>query len=230
MANWFGSRDVHLVAIDADDTIWEDAAYFRALRSCLLDSCSCKTQEDRDQALAILDSAVASTPPGEAGYADAVRDTAKQLGLTDFKDLEKAIHEFLNHPVEVFPHVRECLALMSRYRCILLTKGSPSEQQRKLEQSGLTPFFSEVLVVEKKSKAIMQSLLADRGVRGESAIIIGNSIRHDILPAIENGARAIWVDQPNNFFGRNAEIPEGVCVVQGWNAIHSALLIVSERD
>src|SRR5262249_45937897 len=79
-------------------------------------------------------------------------------------------------------------------RLALLTKGDPQLQWRRIESSGLRDLFHVVQIVPEKSPITIRNVVASLGVNPESAWMVGNSIRSDMLPAIAAGIRAIWIN------------------------------------
>jgi len=104
----------------------------------------------------------------------------------------------LRHPIEIFPHVRETLSRLSgAYRLILITKGDLFDQERKLEESGLADFFNAVEIVSDKSAATYARAFARHADGPEHAMMVGNSLKSDVIPAIEAGCWGVHV--PHRF-------------------------------
>jgi putative hydrolase of the HAD superfamily len=80
------------------------------------------------------------------------------------------------------------------YRLALLTKGDPAVQLRRVEQSGLAPLFDAIEIVERKTPEAIRSLLGRLNVEPEGALSVGNSVRSDILPSLDAGVQAVWID------------------------------------
>lgn len=102
--------------------------------------------------------------------------------------------EMLRHPVEIMPHARETLAeLAGSHRLILITKGDLFDQERKLAQSGLGDFFTAVEIVSDKTPATYERVFRRHGDGAEHAMMVGNSVRSDIAPALAAGSWAVHV-------------------------------------
>jgi len=102
--------------------------------------------------------------------------------------------EMLSHPVEPLPHVQETLsALQGRFRLMVVTKGDLLDQQAKLARSGLDSFFSAVEVVSEKDEAVYRAILARQDITPGEFLMVGNSVKSDILPVVALGARAVHV-------------------------------------
>ena len=225
LQDWFSRTDVKLIAIDADDTIWYDSTYFRALQQAVVDLSWTYGKEEK-VVISLLNSGLARNSAGEKGYALAILETANQIGITGQAQdqLRKEVNNFLNHPVKVLPFAHESLVLMSNYRRLLLTKGQRSEQEKKLNQSGLSELFEAVVIIEKKNPGEMKKVFDSIRASFQYAIVIGNDVKHDIIPAVQNGGRAIWLNHAENIFGRNDTLPSEACEVNGWEVIYNILI------
>jgi putative hydrolase of the HAD superfamily len=97
---------------------------------------------------------------------------------------------------EVVPGARAALSSLRRQgvRLALLTKGDIGVQERRVARSGLAEFFDLVQIVEEKIPETIRQLLIALGVPRELGWMVGNSVRSDVLPALEAGIRAIWID------------------------------------
>ena len=114
--------------------------------------------------------------------------------VQDILDAGKAM---LRHPIELLAEVEETLAeLHGRYRLIVITKGDLYHQEHKIEASRLSRFFDAEHVVSEKDAALYRRVFAAEGVAPERAMMVGNSPRSDILPALEAGASAVYIPQP----------------------------------
>ncbi len=116
--------------------------------------------------------------------------------------------DLLAHPIEPLEGVRETLtALKGRYRLIVITKGDLFDQERKLAQSGLGDFFDAVEIVTEKDEAVYRSVFARHGDGAEKALMIGNSLKSDIVPALAAGAWGVHVPSSRNWALDHAEAP-----------------------
>jgi putative hydrolase of the HAD superfamily len=79
-------------------------------------------------------------------------------------------------------------------RLALLTKGDRGLQSRRIQRSGLSNLFDVIEIVPEKSPATIRAIVARLGIDVESACMVGNSIRSDMLPAIEAGLRTVWIN------------------------------------
>ena len=102
--------------------------------------------------------------------------------------------EMIEHPVELLPGVPEVLEKLSKtHRLLVLTKGDLLDQERKLERSGLDPFFHHVEVLSDKQPSNYKRLLDHLEIDPKNFLMVGNSIKSDILPVLQIGAHAIHI-------------------------------------
>jgi putative hydrolase of the HAD superfamily len=103
----------------------------------------------------------------------------------------------LAHPIETLPGVRPTLeALHGRYRLVLVTKGDLFDQERKLAESGLGELFHAVEVVSRKDESTYRRVFALHGSGADDGLMVGNSVKSDILPALAAGAWAAFIPHP----------------------------------
>ena len=96
--------------------------------------------------------------------------------------------EMLEHPIELLPGARETVeALSGRYRVLLITKGDLLDQERKLAQSGLGDLFDGVEIVSHKTAERYAEIFARHGEGADRAMMVGNSLRSDVVPMLEAG-------------------------------------------
>ena len=116
----------------------------------------------------------------------------------------------LNHPVEPLPGVDETVArLANDYRLILITKGDLLDQERKLAASGLGEHFSGVEIVSEKDRATYERVFTRHGTGPAEAVMVGNSMKSDVLPAIEAGAWGVHIPYHVTWAHELADAPEG---------------------
>jgi putative hydrolase of the HAD superfamily len=110
--------------------------------------------------------------------------------------VDAAARAVFEREAPLLPHARETLAeLRARgFRLALLTKGDSRLQRRRIEQSGLAPFFDLVEVVDQKTPEAIRSVLDRLGVDANFVLSVGNSIRSDVVPSLDAGVRPVWID------------------------------------
>jgi putative hydrolase of the HAD superfamily len=112
--------------------------------------------------------------------------------------------------VEPLPGVEQALAeLAADYRLVLITKGDLLHQEQKLAASGLGERFSAVEIVSEKDAGTYETVFARHGTGASQAAMCGNSLRSDVLPALEAGAYAAHVPYPITWAHEMADSPQG---------------------
>jgi putative hydrolase of the HAD superfamily len=96
----------------------------------------------------------------------------------------------------LMPAARETLTELADrgFRLALITKGDRGLQRRRIEQSGLAPFFDVIEIVDAKTPDVIESVLDRLDVPAEAAISVGNSLRSDVLPSLAAGVKPVWID------------------------------------
>lgn len=187
---------VQIVGIDADDTLWDEASAFDRAENRFVEAVAGWTGDldVRDQLRALHFALIDRVGYGPAGYRIAIdsfcdnrvpaafRGAAKGLAQAIFNDLDKAV-------VTPLPGVVQALAQLSRhFPLVLLSKGDEAHQRRKLDASGLGGVFRDVRIVREKTASVYRATFGDT-----PSAMIGNSLKSDILPALEAGAFGLYV-------------------------------------
>jgi putative hydrolase of the HAD superfamily len=203
------------IALDADDTLWQNEQFFR-----LTEQRFTELLRDYTDAPDLTERLIASVTKnlqfygfGMKGFALSMVETA--LEVTDHKvpgtviaELLAAGRELLTYPIETLPYVDAALeALQDRYRLILVTKGDLFDQERKLAASGLAEYFAAVEVVADKNAETYRRIFARHTEGAERTLMAGNSLRSDILPPLEAGAYAVYVPHDLTWSYERAEEP-----------------------
>jgi putative hydrolase of the HAD superfamily len=200
-----------VIAFDADDTLWDNEhLYLRAeqhLQQLLLPYCP------PEQTAAILHRIdIANLPDfgyGIKAYTLSMVETALEAsqGRITAAELSQVVdlaREMLHAPVELLPWAQECVqALAQTHSLMLITKGDAHDQASKLARSGLQEYFSQVEIVADKTQAVYADILKRHRLPAERLLMVGNSLRSDILPVIELGGQAVYVPYWNTWAHEN---------------------------
>ncbi len=195
---------------DADDTLWDSNIHFLEAQAEFLETLGRVGHGDhaaihaalRTHELAIIEEVGYGRRPYVMALHRVVEDIVHPDLHEEVRPVVASIGErLLERHCELLPGVEETLAeLAGRHRLLLFTKGQPSEQLRKLERSGLRDFFSRVGVPLEKDVAAYRRLVAQAGLDPAHTVMIGNSPRSDINPAIQAGLRsAVYVPHPHTW-------------------------------
>ena len=192
---------VSTIGIDADDTLWQSEHFFKLTQahfSTLLADYAEASDLDR-KLLAAERRNLEFYGFGIKGFVlsmieTAVEITGGKVPATIIQEILAAGREMLAHPVLPLPHVRETLADLNRaFRLVLITKGDLFDQERKLAQSGLGELFHAVEIVSEKGEHTYQRIFNQHGHGPDRAMMVGNSLKSDIIPAIAVGCWGIFI-------------------------------------
>jgi putative hydrolase of the HAD superfamily len=208
---------ISLICLDADDTLWHSEVVFRRTTDAFTEMVAPYAEPAAIQAAleATEHSNLAAYGYGAKGFILSMIETAHRLAGERLKpelvarilDMGK---EMLSHPVEKLDGIDAALdELDERGRLILLTKGDLWHQEAKLAASGLGDYFTGVEIVSDKRPETYARIFARYGAAPEEAVMAGNSMRSDILPALEAGAWAAFVPFEIVWAHEVADAPEG---------------------
>lgn len=190
-----------VIAFDADDTLWHNEPYFDEAQAkfCELFADYASTQEILQL---ILSHQVNNLPLYGFGIKAFVLSMIESaLELTNHQisgnGIEKIIQigkELLQKPVELLPEVEDVLQqLKGKYKLIVATKGDLKDQHRKLHDSGIGHYFHHIEVMTDKKELDYEKMLQRLDIKPENFIMIGNSLKSDVLPVLNIGGHGFHI-------------------------------------
>lgn len=206
----------YLIAFDADDTLWDHESYFvdtrnqiAAILAPYIDSSALEEElyEVEKENLKIFGY-------GVKGFTISVIQTAIEVskGKVDSARIYKIItqgKELMRHPIQLRPFVQETLkSLAAKHPLTLITKGDLFHQEYKIEASGVAKYFQNIEIVGEKEPNTYLSLLAKYRVEPERFLMIGNSLRSDVIAALEIGGNGIHI--PSGYVWAHDEVEEAL--------------------
>ena len=205
------------IGFDADDTLWHNEKFYKLTQERFTALLSRYADPDHLDArlLAAERRNLEFYGFGIKGFTLSMIETAVEVteGRVPgpvIADLLEAGREMLRHPLELLPYAREAVeALAEGYELVLITKGDLFDQERKLAASGLGELFDGIEIVSDKTVATYAEVFSRHGDGPDHAIMVGNSMKSDILPAIEAGAWGVHVPHDLAWALEHAEAPEG---------------------
>tara|TARA_R110000868_G_scaffold45453_3_gene150945 strand:+ start:3467 stop:4168 length:702 start_codon:yes stop_codon:yes gene_type:complete len=194
-------KNIKVIGFDADDTLWVNETYFRDAEekfAALLEGYETKNKIDQELFKMEIKN-LELYGYGIKGFVLSMIESA--LDLSNNKVPHQTLiaileigKKMISHPVELLEGVEEVLKNLSKkYRLIVLTKGDLLDQERKLERSNLLKHFHHVEVLSDKKEQNYKNLLDHLEVDVNEFLMIGNSLKSDVLPIINIGAKAIHV-------------------------------------
>ena len=203
------------IGFDADDTLWHNEQFYRLTEKQFTELLADHADHDHlsERLLEAERRNIALYGFGIKGFTLSMIETAIEVSegrapASVIKAILDAGRDLMRHPVEPLAHARETLeALAGAYRLVLITKGDLFDQERKLAQSGLGDFFDAVEIVSDKSADTYRTAFARHGTGPEHAMMIGNSLKSDVVPALEAGSFAVHVPHELTWALEHAEEP-----------------------
>ena len=207
---------IKVIAFDGDDTLWHNERSYRdgreRFRRLLADAgVHLDSHEIEARVNATERANIAYFGYGVSSFTLSLIETA--VALTDGRVSSAGLHslidlakEMMSETVEVFPGVADTLAALASARpLMLITKGDLLHQTSKLERSGLQPYFQHVEVVSDKTPAVYRRILERYRVEPSRFLMIGNSLKSDVLPVIDAGGWAMHVPAELTWAHEHAE-------------------------
>lgn len=194
-------KNIKVIAFDADDTLWVNEPYFRETEEAF--SKLLKGYLTDEEVNAVLYSVIIKNLElygyGIKGFVLSMVEAILKIteGKGDLELVSKVISfgkQMLNKQVELLDGVGEVLkSLNGDYKVVLATKGDLLDQERKLIKSGLEKHFHHIEVMSDKKASDYKKLLKHLDCEPENFLMVGNSVKSDILPVLEIGGHAIHV-------------------------------------
>lgn len=209
------SRKLTTIGFDADDTLWQNEQFYRLTEDRFAELLA-EHAEPGDLKGRLLDAQRRNLDLygfGIKGFMLSMVETAIDVtgGKVSASVIERILaagRDMLAHPVEILPHARETLeGLGDTYRLVLITKGDLFDQERKLAASGLAELFRAIEIVSDKNAETYRRIFARHGDGAERAMMVGNSLKSDIVPAIEAGGWGVYVPHDLTWVAEHVEAP-----------------------
>lgn len=200
---------IKTIGFDADDTLWHNETLFVATHGRL-----CELLSHYHDAARVDDTLNTTERRNLARYGYGIKsftlsaiETAidlsdGQISATEIREIIALAHDMLDHPVEILDGVPETVAAVAatrRYRLLVITKGDLRDQSRKFALSRLDPHFTDLEVVTEKDPATYERILRRHRIDPDEFLMVGNSIKSDILPVLDLGAHAAHVPYPHTW-------------------------------
>lgn len=203
------------IGIDADDTLWQSEHFFKLTETQFIRLLT-EYAEGADLAARLLEAEKRNLQFygfGIKGFVLSIIETAievtnGQVPAAIIRQILDAGREMLSHPVLPLPQVRETLEELSKmFRLVLITKGDLFDQERKLAQSGLGEFFHGIEIVSDKNSGTYKRIFDRHGDGPERAVMVGNSLKSDIVPAIAAGCWGVFIPHALTWKFEHTEVP-----------------------
>lgn len=203
------------IGFDADDTLWQNERFFQGTQAHFAALLADFADPEH---LAERLAAAERRNLGHYGFGikgfvlsmieTAIEVTGERVPARVIRQIVEAGQEMLDHPIHLIDGAAEAIkALAPTHTLVLVTKGDLLDQERKLAQSGLGEMFDAVEIVSDKTSATYTSAFARHGTGAQSALMVGNSLKSDVIPALEAGAWGVHVPHELTWSFEQAEPP-----------------------
>ena len=189
-----------VIGFDADDTLWHNESIFTITQEKFCEILHSHNTELVNQTLSSTQiKNLKLFGYGIKGFILSMVETSVELTNGEIKgnEIQKIIdfgREMLANPIELLPHVQEVIEDLSRkYRLMLITKGDLIDQETKIARSGLAEYFTGVEIVSDKNTETYEKILSRHEIIASRFIMIGNSMRSDIVPIVQIGGQAVHI-------------------------------------
>jgi len=193
--------DIKAIAFDADDTLWVNEPYFQETEKkfcALLEDYMPQHTVAKELFKTEMDN-LAAYGYGVKGFMLSMIETALRVSdkTITLAVIEKAIQygkELLEKPIVLLDNVEEVLQqLKGKYRLVVATKGDLLDQERKLRKSNLEHYFHHIEIMSDKQEVDYKKLIRHLDIKPEELLMLGNSLKSDILPVLAIGGHAIHI-------------------------------------
>ena len=189
-----------VIGFDADDTLWHNESIFTITQEKFCEILHSHNTELVNQTLSSTQiKNLKLFGYGIKGFILSMVETSIELTNGEIKgnEIQKIIdfgREMFANPIELLPHVQEVIEDLSRkYRLLLITKGDLIDQETKIARSGLAEYFTGVEIVSDKNSETYEKILSRYEITASRFIMIGNSMRSDIVPIVQIGGQAVHI-------------------------------------
>ena len=209
------SRSLTTIGFDADDTLWHNERFFQLTQDRFVTLLRDHAEPDHlsERLLEAEKRNLGHYGYGIKGFVLSMIETA--LEVTNNRvpgeiiaELMDTGREMLSHPIELLPHAQNTVeAVAESHRIVLITKGDLLDQERKLAQSGLGELFDAVEIVSEKTPEVYAGIFSNHGDGAARAMMVGNSIRSDVVPMVSAGGWGVFVPHGLTWALEHAEPP-----------------------
>lgn len=194
-------NDLHIIAFDADDTLWDNEIFFREVEEkfgAMLENYLPAHSVHRALLKTEIDN-IAIYGYGIKAFMLSMIETAihvsdHTLSPKVIEDIIALGKDMLDKPVTLLPEAEEVLQELSgRYKLVVATKGDLLDQERKLKKSGLMPYFHHIEIMTEKAEPDYEKLIKHLDITPGQFLMVGNSLKSDVRPVLNIGGHGIHI-------------------------------------
>lgn len=205
------------IGFDADDTLWHNETFFKLTQERFAELLADHADSDHlgERLLAAERRNIGHYGFGIKGFVlsmieTAIEVTEARVPASVIAQILEAGQEMLRHPIDLLPCVQTTIeTLADDFPLVMITKGDLLDQERKLAQSGLGDLFAGVEIVSNKTPQTYVQAFSRHGDGPAHAMMVGNSMKSDVRPALDAGAFGVFVPFELAWALEHADPPEG---------------------
>ena len=193
-------QNIRVIAFDADDTLWDCQSHFESVEQHLYRLIAPYCADPAAELFATESGNMADLGYGCKAFTISIVETALRVGgdhlsAAELADLLSHSKSLLHLPATPLPEVEDTLQRLQAwpFRLVVFTKGELQDQENKLQRSGLARYFSHVEITSNKTEREFQQLCEHLDIYPSELLMVGNSLKSDIAPALAIGAVAIHI-------------------------------------
>jgi len=193
--------NLKVIAFDADDTLWDNEIYFQETEKKFFELLE-EYLPQHSTARELLQVEIKNIPLYGYGIKafmlsmieTAIKVSERTIALSVIEKIIGYGQELLDKPIQKIDGIEEVLStLKGKYRLVVATKGDLLDQERKLKKSGLLDYFHHIEIMSEKAEPDYQKLIRHLDIQPHEFMMIGNSLKSDILPVLNIGGHAIHI-------------------------------------
>ena len=187
-----------VIAFDADDTLWDCQSYFEQVENRLYQLIGPYCENPAAELFKTESGNMADLGYGCKAFTISIIETALRVAGShvdagQLSELLAACKQLLQLPATPLPGVEETLERIDGYHKVCFTKGELQDQENKLKRSGLLRYFDDVEITSDKGQKEFLALCDHQQIHPSELLMVGNSLKSDIAPALAIGAWAIHI-------------------------------------
>ena len=207
-----------IIAFDADDTLWQNETLYRATEWRFQELLAPYHHRDHTEQV-LFETEMRNLHLYGYGIKSftlsmietAIRLSDGQIKASEIQQIIDLAREMMDAPVKLLDHADTVIPALARtHSLMLLTKGDLRDQEAKLTRSGLAPYFAHVEILREKNSEIYAALLDRYQVAPNRFLMIGNSLRSDVLPIVALGGHAIHIPFEITWAHEQVQVPSDV--------------------
>jgi putative hydrolase of the HAD superfamily len=210
------AKIIEIIAFDADDTLWHNETLyaqakekFQQLLLSYRDPVGARQRLDEIEVVNIQYYGYGIKSFALSMIEAAIEITEGRIGGRELQQIIEITKDMMTAEVQLFESAEETLARLSaKHALMLITKGDYIEQNRKIDRSGLAKYFRYIEIVIDKTTESYRKLLAKYNIDPRRFLMVGNSLRSDILPVIEMGGQAVYVPYEHTWSHETVSNPD----------------------